>query len=95
MFDRNWNEFSMYRSVRIFFCLRGNYMRPGRTQTGMSLYRPPYISFHSFTWDRPEKCELIYQSHLSRSLTRHELLSYGSETVPFSCKTQTNLRPGP
>ena len=23
-------------------------MRPGRTQTGMSSYRPPYISFYAF-----------------------------------------------
>ena len=38
-----------------FFVLGGNCMRPERTQTGMSLYRPPYISFHSFTWDWPEK----------------------------------------
>ena len=29
--------------------LRGNYMRPGQTQTGMSSYRSPYISFHAFT----------------------------------------------
>ena len=34
--------------------LGGNYMRPGRTQTGMSSYRSPYISFHVFTCDRPE-----------------------------------------
>ena len=27
-------------------------MRPGRTWTGMSSYRSPYISFHAFTWDR-------------------------------------------
>ena len=39
------------------FDLVGNYMRPERTQTGMSLYRSPYISFHVFTWDQP-KCEL-------------------------------------
>ena len=32
----------------------GNYMRPGRTQTGMSSYRSPYISFYAFTWDRPK-----------------------------------------
>ena len=30
------------------------YMRPGRTQTGMSPYRPPYIFFYAFTWDRPD-----------------------------------------
>jgi len=34
--------------------LSGIYMRPGRTQTGMSSYRPPYISFLAFTWDRSE-----------------------------------------
>ena len=34
--------------------LGGNYMRPGRTQTGMSSCRSPYISFHVFTWDRPK-----------------------------------------
>ena len=28
--------------------------RVGRTQTGMSSYRSPYISFHAFTWDRPK-----------------------------------------
>ena len=37
------------------FDLVGNYMRPGRTQTGMSLYRSPYISFHVFTWDQPKR----------------------------------------
>ena len=31
----------------------------------------------------------------SQSLARHELLSYRSETVPFSRKTETNIRPGP
>ena len=31
--------------------LGGNYMRPGRTQTVMSSYRSPYVSFHAFTWD--------------------------------------------
>ena len=30
------------------------YMRPGRTQAGMSSYRSPHISFHAFTWDRPK-----------------------------------------
>ena len=65
-------------------------MRPGLTQTGMSSYRSPYISFHAFyTWDRPRN-ELR-----PVGLTRHELLSYPTETVPFSCKTETNLRPGP
>ena len=34
--------------------VRGNYMRPTRTRTGMSSYRSPYISFHAFTWDRPK-----------------------------------------
>ena len=29
--------------------LGGIYMRLGRTQTGMSSYRSPYISFHAFT----------------------------------------------
>ena len=28
--------------------------RPGRTQTGVSSYRSPYISFHTFTWNRPK-----------------------------------------
>ena len=32
----------------------GNYMRLGRTQTGMSSYQSPYISFHAFTWDQPK-----------------------------------------
>ena len=77
-----------------FFVLGGNCMRLERTQTGMSLYRPPYISFHSFTWDWPEKYELRPVSFVSVA-DRHELLSYWSETVPFSCKTETNLRPGP
>ena len=27
----------------------GIYMRPGRTQTGVNSYRPPYISFYAFT----------------------------------------------
>ena len=39
----------------VTFDLVGNYMRPGRTQTGMSLYRSPYISFHVFTWDQPKR----------------------------------------
>ena len=34
--------------------LGGIYMKLGRTQTGMSSYRSPYISFHAFTWDRPK-----------------------------------------
>ena len=29
--------------------LGGNYTRPRRTQTGMSSYRPPYISSYVFT----------------------------------------------
>ena len=36
------------------FLLGGIYMRPGRTQTGMSSYRALYISFSAFTWDRPD-----------------------------------------
>ena len=32
----------------------GDYMRPGRTQTGMSSYQSPYISFDAFTWDQPQ-----------------------------------------
>ena len=47
--------------------LAGNYMRPGRTQSGLT------------------SC---------RSLIRHELFSFPSETEPFSCKTETNLRLG-
>ena len=34
--------------------LGGNYMRPRRTQTGMSSYQSPYISFHAFTCNRPK-----------------------------------------
>ena len=34
--------------------LGGNYMRPGLTQTGVSSYRTPYISFYAFTWDWPK-----------------------------------------
>ena len=34
--------------------LGGNYMRPGRARTGMSLYRSQYISNNAFTWDRPK-----------------------------------------
>ena len=41
-------------TMSLLIALGGNYMRPGRTQTGMSLYRSPYISFHAFTWDWPK-----------------------------------------
>ena len=34
--------------------LGGNCMRPGLTQTGVSWYRSPYISFYAFTWDWPK-----------------------------------------
>ena len=67
--------------------------REGRTQTGMSSYRSPYISFHAFTWDRP-KNELRPVWLHPRSLTRHKLLSYRSDTVPFSCKTKTESQTG-
>ena len=44
-------------SSRLDYCnsiLGGIYMRPGRTQTGLSWYRPPYISIYAFTWDRSD-----------------------------------------
>ena len=47
-------------------------MRPGRTQTGMSSYRSPYISFYAFTWDRlPDTSYFrtglrLYRSHVKR-----------------------------
>ena len=69
-------------------------MRPGRTQTGMSSYRSPYISFHAFTCELP-KNELIDRPDFVSVADPTRLLSYWSETVLFSCKTETNLRPGP
>ena len=50
----------------------GNYMRLGRTQTGMSSYRSPYMSFHAFTWNRPKS-----QLRPARNRVGSELLSYG------------------
>lgn len=50
----------------------GNYMRLGRTQTGMSSYRSPYMSFHAFTWNRPKS-----QLRPARHRVGSELLSYG------------------
>jgi len=47
--------------------LGGNYMRPGRTQTGMSSYRSSYTSFHAFTWDWP-KNELTLITRVSVNL---------------------------
>ena len=32
----------------------GIYMRPGRTETSMSSYRPPYNSFYTITWNCPD-----------------------------------------
>ena len=40
--------------------------RVGRTQTGMSSYRSPYISFHAFTWDRPKNELRPVWLHLGR-----------------------------
>ena len=67
--------------------LGGNYMRPRRTQTGMSSYQSPYISFHAFTCNRP-KNELRPVWLSCRSLTQHELLSYRSKFIfsPVPCK---------
>ena len=38
----------------IVFELSPSSRRTGRTQTSMSSYRSPYISFHVFTWNRPK-----------------------------------------
>ena len=57
--------------------------RLGRTQTGMSLYRSPYISFQACVYMGPASKWTQTGLTSSRSLTRPELLSYGSETVPF------------
>ena len=73
---------------------RGIYMRPERTQTGMSSDRSPYISFPAFTWDRSKN-----DIQTGRSLTQDELLSYRCETVPLSFKRKrisggNYMRPG-
>ena len=68
--------------------LGGIYMRPGRTQTGMSSYRSPYISFHVFTCNRP-KNEIDQSDFVS--VADPTRVTLGSETVPFSSKTEMNL----
>ena len=64
----------------------GIYMRPGPTQTAISSYRSPYISFHAFTWDRPKNKfrPVVENSYPAVAyLTRHEILSgrTGDRTV--------------
>ena len=44
----------MFCVLQLIVTMGVNYMRLGRTQTGMSSYQSPYISFHAFTWDRPK-----------------------------------------
>ena len=69
-------------------------MRPGRTQTGMSSYRSLYISFHAFTWNRL-KMNLDRYDFVSVANYPTRVIFVPSESVPFSRKTETNLRPGP
>ena len=52
-------------------------MRPGRTQTGMSTYQLPYISFYA-----------LHETALTINSDRDEKFSYQSEFVPVSCKSQ-------
>ena len=96
---QKWTETS---AVLLLFVFTSN-LQPKELQIFMGLYtvnngviiwdqdelRPVWvrIALHTFLFMRL----VIYMG----PLTRHELFSYRSETVPFSCKTKTNLRPGP
>ena len=69
-------------------------MRPGRTQTGMSSYWSPYIFFMrlhetglKMNSDRPDFVSVADPTRVT--------FVYRSETVLFSCKTETNIRPDP
>ena len=70
--------------------------RPGRTQTGISQYRSPYISFHAFTWDRPKnEFRPVAEKSYRRLPDTRYFPAVLPVTVQSSCKTETNLRPGP
>ena len=47
--------------------LRGIYMRPGQTQTGMGSYWPPYISFTAFTMNS-DQSDLVSVAGPSRKI---------------------------
>ena len=67
--------------------------RVGRTQTGMSSYRSPYISFHAFTWDRPKNELRPVWLHLGRwpdtSYFRTGLRPYRSHARKTKTESQT------
>ena len=68
--------------------------REGRTQTGMSSYRSPYISFHAFTWDRPKNELRPVWLHLDRW---PDTSYFPTGPIPYRShvKQKPNLRPGP
>ena len=54
-----------------------------------------YISFHAFTWDRSKnEFRPVAENSCSR-LPHTRYFQAVPVTIPFSCKTETNLRPGP
>ena len=67
-------------------------MRLGRTQTGMSSYRSPHISFHAFTDLKmnSDRSDFISVADPTRVTFRAGLRPYRSHK-----KQKTNLRPGP
>ena len=70
-------------------------MRLGRTQTGMSSYRSPYISFHAFTdlkmnSDRSAFISVADPTRVTSGYFRAGLRPYRSHI-----KQKTNLRSGP
>ena len=72
--------------------LEGIYMRLGRTQTGMSSYRSPYISFHVFTDLKmnSDRSDFIPVADPTRVTFVPGLRPYRSHI-----KQKANLRPGP
>ena len=69
------------------------FLRPGRTETGMSSYWSPNISFSCVHMGPAWKWTQTGLTS-SRSLTRRELLSYRTETLPFSWKKGNESRTG-
>ena len=66
----------------------------GRTQTGRSSYRSPYISFHAYTWDRPKNELRPVWLYLSR-WPDTSYFRTGLRPSSSHVKQKKNLRPGP
>ena len=98
---RNGWSFRVYRIPLRNFVTDEN-SRPGTT-TGVNSRRGDLCRHGILWWYHVNKYRTMRgnQSELGRARTslrchvNTPLLSYQSETAPFSCKTEMNLRPGP